>query len=314
MTVGALDTHTSSLESIGKLAQSLADPQDYFAGKDWSRLILPNEVLCFLRSKQSEEDGWGAISTNSKRYDQHRRFVLLVALDGAGQVGVETSLWNLAPSEALVMFPHQAHYYSELAEQFSWLFVTFDLPLAFWPEIQELRDSPRHLSGETLAKLSLFLKTWSDAMSAQGALEASRVLGEILLSLVTEKRLQSLGQETDLVRKIRERVESNLREDLSVKALADYLGVSGSYLREQFREGAGVSLGHFVRSVRLMQATRLLRDSSISVREVAEQSGFGSFTAFSRAFGQVYGTSPSVYRKSVARPMDSVPGAASSIS
>lgn len=313
MTVEALDTHTSSLESIGELAQSLGEPENYFAGKDWSELILPNEVLCFLRSKQTEEDGWGAISTNSKRYDQHRRFVLLIALEGAGQVGVETSLWNLAPSEALVMFPHQAHYYAELADRFSWLFVTFDLPLAFWPEIQELRDSPRNLSEELLAKLDRFLKVWKEANGPQGALESSRILGEILLELASGERLQSLGQESDLVRKIRERVEANLKEDLSVKALADYLGVSGSYLREQFREGAGVSLGHFVRSVRLMQATRLLRDSSLSVREVAEQSGFGSFTAFSRAFGQVYGTSPSVYRKSVAGSPETVPGAPSSI-
>ena len=72
---------------------------------------------------------------------------------------------------------------------------------------------------------------------------------------------------------------------------------SGSYLRERFRDEAGVSLGHFVRSVRLLRATHLLQDSDDGVGEIAKKCGFGSFTTFSRAFSQVYGMSPSEYRK-----------------
>ncbi|MBK1832564.1 AraC family transcriptional regulator [Roseibacillus ishigakijimensis] len=287
------------MERIGELVSQLGEPEDYFVGKDWGRLILPREILCFHRSNQMEEEGWGGISTSAKRYDQHRRFVLLVAREGSGRVGVETNLWNLQPGEALLMFPHQAHYYVSLPEKFSWLFVTFDLPLSFWSAIQPLRDSPRRLSKDMLATLYEFLSSWTEADDELGALQAASYLGGFLSELSGEEELPSLGVENELVRRVRERVQNNLREDLSVRAIADYLEVSGSYLREQFREGAGVSLGHFVRSVRLMEATRLLRDSSLSVREVAELSGFGSFTAFSRAFGNVYGTSPSVYRKTV---------------
>ena len=277
----------------------IADPEDYFAGKDWRELILPREVLCFARRYESEADDWGSLTTKTKRYDQHRRFVLLVVSQGSGQVGVETSLWNLNAGEAILMFPHQAHYYAELAEKFSWLFITFELPLAFWAGIQELRDSPRRLSGEAQGDLNDFLKLWQSANDAGAALRASFSLGEILQRLLQAEPLKGLGEEAELVTRVRERVQENLQADLSVNALAKHLGVSGSRLREQFREGAGVSLGHFVRSVRLMQATKLLRDSDLSVGEVAEKSGFGSIAVFSRAFGQVYNASPSAYRKSV---------------
>lgn len=298
-----MDTRTIDLEAVEKIATQLSQPSDYFSGKDWGHLLLPQEVLCFLRKKQTDEEGWSAISTSSKRYDQHRRFVLLIALEGTGQVGVETSLWNMAPGVGLLLFPHQAHYYAELPERFSWLFVTYELPLVFWPAIQELRDSPRNLTAEIVPQIQNFLQIWQAAEDSMGALEAARLLGEILLSLVDCAPVNSLGIESDLVKSVRDRVEANLTADLSVKALADHLEVSGSYLREQFRKGAGISLGHFVRSMRLIAATRLLRESNLSVRQVAEQSGFGSFTAFSRAFGQVYGASPSVYRRTVARSL-----------
>lgn len=278
---------------------AISDPEDYFAGKDWGELILPREVICFVRRHEAETDDWGSMTTKSKRYDQHRRFVLLVASEGAGQVGVETSLWSLDAGEAVLMFPHQAHYYAELAEKFSWLFITFELPLAFWAGIQELRDSPRRLSAETQSALNAFLQQWQGADEAGAALQASFQLGQLLQQLLKAEPLKALGEEVELVAQVRERVQENLQADLSVNALAKHLGVSGSRLREQFREGAGVSLGHFVRSVRLMQATRLLRDTELSVGEISEKSGFGSIAVFSRAFGQVYNASPSAYRKSV---------------
>ena len=62
-----------------------------------------------------------------------------------------------------------------------------------------------------------------------------------------------------------------------------------------------MSLGHFVRSVRLVQATHLLRRGTLGVGEIAKECGFGSFTTFSRAFSRVYGMSPSEYRKTVRR-------------
>lgn len=282
---------------VSGFAASLSDPQNYFVGKDWGELLLPRQVLCFLRAQQSEEGEWGAISTFSKRYDQHRRFVLLVVLEGCGRVGVETELWDFEAGDAVLMFPHQAHYYSRLAESFQWLFVTFELPPQFWEQVAELRDSPRRISRESLTQMASFLEEWQECNDGRGAMAASCHLGEILKSLKSQEVVIAVGAESDLVRAVRERVCENLKGDLSVKALADHLSVSGSYLREQFREGAGVSLGHFVRSVRLMQATKLLREGNGSVREVAEECGFGSFTAFSRAFGQVYGTSPSVYRR-----------------
>ncbi len=289
------------MDRFGKILSKIAEPDDYYSGKDWVDLILPRQVLCFVRNQYTEEkvEGANLLKAKANRYDQHRRFVLLIAKEGMGQVVIEKKLWKIGPGSAILMFPHQVHYYSDLEQEFTWLFITFNLPLAYWVGIQELRDSPRQFSESLGKELTDFVELWLAAKDSLDSLQASCQLGQILVSFLEAEPLKGMGKESELVRMIRDRVQEDLQADLSVNALAEHVGISGSRLREQFRQGVGVSLGHFVRSVRLMQATKLLRDSNLSVSEVAEQSGFTSIAVFSRAFGQVYNASPSAYRKAV---------------
>ena len=51
----------------------------------------------------------------------------------------------------------------------------------------------------------------------------------------------------------------------------------------------------FIRSIRMEQAARLLREEQLSVAEVAERTGFASAGYFSRLFQETYGCKPSEY-------------------
>jgi AraC-like DNA-binding protein len=224
--------------------------------------------------------------------------VLLLALEGSGRVGVETDVWQFHAGEGMLLFPHQVHYYMDLPDEFCWLFVTFELERDARSVLEELRDRPRTLTPGCLEKLETFLSTYETGASPEQALQASVDLGHVLGEFKQGEALTAVGAGAGTVSKVREFVFGHLADDLSVDAIAKEMGCSGSYLRERFREEAGISLGHFVRSVRLVQATQLLREGSLGVGEIAQQCGFGSFTTFSRAFSQVYGMSPSEYRKS----------------
>jgi AraC-like DNA-binding protein len=99
------------------------------------------------------------------------------------------------------------------------------------------------------------------------------------------------------VAQIKKYVMENLEGDLAMPALSKAMGVSESYLRAVFRDGAGVSLGNFVRSVRLVRATYLLEQGELDLGVIAERTGFGSLTSFTRAFRRMYEMTPSSYRK-----------------
>ena len=280
----------------------LGEPVDYFRGLDWGSLCLPRNILCFSRKHQAHEaNDWSGISSKTGRYDQHSRFVLLLALEGSGRVGVETDVWQFESGEGILLFPHQVHYYMDLPDKFCWLFVTFEMERQGHAVLEGLRDRPRTVTEGCLGKLQNFLSTYEADASAERALQASVDLGHVLEEFRGGTPLTAVGASAGTVAKVREFVFGHLASDLSVDAIASEMECSGSYLRERFREEAGISLGHFVRSVRLVQATHLLREGVQGVGDIAQQCGFGSFTTFSRAFSQVYGMSPSEYRKSTRR-------------
>ena len=276
-------------------AGELVQPADYFNGLDWGGEILPREIVSFLRVAQDHRTrGWDGISAKAGRYDQHSRYVLLIALEGSGRMGLEAQPRQINEGDVHLLFPHQIHYYTDLPETFSWLYITFELEGPARQILDLWRNGGRKLKKPAEAHLCEFLNQYQKGAS----LKASIALGKVFEGM--EDALPSDQDEVgdaDLISQIKKYVMENLEGELGMPALADAIGVSESYLRAIFREGTGVSLGNFVRSVRLVQATYLLKEGCLDLGEIAEQTGFGSLTSFTRAFRRMYDMTPSSYRK-----------------
>jgi len=282
-------------EDLIKKAHQLGQPKDYFHGLDWGSEILPREIVSFCRVAQDHRtSGWDGISAKAGRYDQHARYVLLIALEGSGRMGVETDVREVREGEVLLLFPHQIHYYVELPEKFSWLYITFELEGEPKQALECWREGGRIVGPRAEELLNDFLKIYNGG----DGLGASMKLGNALIELGQgEPAGAQVTSDGDLVAKIKKHVVGNLDGDLAMPALSKAMGVSESYLRAVFREEAGVSLGNFVRSVRLVQSTYLLEQGQDDLGVIAEKTGFGSLTSFTRAFRRMYEMTPSSYRK-----------------
>ena len=79
-------------------------------------------------------------------------------------------------------------------------------------------------------------------------------------------------------------MEGALERPLSTQALARRAGVSVRRLEMLFRESLGISPGAYYAGLRLLAARRLVTDTALPLGEVALRTGFGSLSAFSRAF------------------------------
>lgn len=285
------------------LAQSLGRPKDYFHGLDWDGEVLPREIVAFCRKEQDHRtSGWDGISARAGRYDQHARYVLLVALEGSGSMGVETEARPIGEGEAHLLFPHQIHYYIDLPEKFTWLYLTFELEGSAHQVLELWRNGGRRMNEAARERLEIFLHEYRAGRS----LEASMALGRVFEALETAESARTQGVPDDgLVSRVKKYVMKHLESDLAMPALSRAMGVSESYLRAIFREGAGVSLGNFVRSVRLVQATYLLEQDRLDLGMIAARTGFGSLTSFTRAFRRMYEMTPSSYRKRARRKIES---------
>jgi AraC family transcriptional regulator of adaptative response / DNA-3-methyladenine glycosylase II len=87
-------------------------------------------------------------------------------------------------------------------------------------------------------------------------------------------------------------------QTLTIRRLAEQLGISDRHLRRIFEAQFGVSPLQYLQTRRLLNAKQLLTDTPLSIHRVANLSGFASVRAFNAAFGQHYGLNPTQLRRS----------------
>jgi len=98
------------------------------------------------------------------------------------------------------------------------------------------------------------------------------------------------------LRKIKELVHTKIEEDLTLREMAQSVGLSATYFSQMFRKSTGESPHQFVLRHRVERAKRMLRSSEARVLDVAVACGFKTQQHFARVFRQLCGASPTEYR------------------
>ena len=91
------------------------------------------------------------------------------------------------------------------------------------------------------------------------------------------------------------------------KSLAVRFSVNKNYLSSRFHKEVGITITDYINQVRIQRAANLLRSSSLSVQQVAEQCGFADGNYFTRIFKKINGMSPNEYRKLMKSPIRTDP-------
>ena len=87
-------------------------------------------------------------------------------------------------------------------------------------------------------------------------------------------------------------------EALQLTQIAGAVGVHPVYLATAFRENFGVTIGEFVRKLRIELACNELTKGDLPLATIALQAGFVDQSHFSKVFKSFLGTTPAKYRRS----------------
>lgn len=101
-----------------------------------------------------------------------------------------------------------------------------------------------------------------------------------------------------VIEKIIAYVKANPAGNITIKAMADMAGLSERRFREIFKSITGQQPKKFVNTLRLNIAEELLKNTPLSINEIAFRLGYCSQFHFSRAFQKAHGISPSRFRRS----------------
>ena len=81
----------------------------------------------------------------------------------------------------------------------------------------------------------------------------------------------------------------------NLEELTEVMKYNYSYLSTLFKKTTGNTLLSYYYAKRLDVARMLILENSLKISEIAEQLGYSSLYAFSRAFKDMYGLSPKQY-------------------
>ncbi len=91
-------------------------------------------------------------------------------------------------------------------------------------------------------------------------------------------------------------IQEHLAEELSLARLARVACFSSYHFHRIFKGSVGEAVNEYVRRLRLESAAVALKTTRGSILEIALDAGYGTHEAFTRAFRQMFGVSPSEFR------------------
>lgn len=101
----------------------------------------------------------------------------------------------------------------------------------------------------------------------------------------------------ELIQKIQEKLKESCEESVDLRALSQEFGISISHLTRLFKAYCGIPPIQYVIKLRVDRAKKLLKQSDISILEIAYMTGFKSESNFYKSFKEQTGYTPKEYRK-----------------
>ncbi|MGN0977543.1 MAG: helix-turn-helix domain-containing protein [Faecousia sp.] len=104
-------------------------------------------------------------------------------------------------------------------------------------------------------------------------------------------------QEERVITGITRYLQAHLSEEVSLSVLAEEFHLNPQYISQLFKNEIGVNFLAYLTNIRMEKAKKLLLSTSLSIAEVAQQSGYGDYRVFTKVFKKTEGITPSQYRR-----------------
>ena len=104
---------------------------------------------------------------------------------------------------------------------------------------------------------------------------------------------------TRVFTKAKEFIWGNYNQDISLKKIAEAVGINPYYLSHLFRKEMGISFLEYLTSVRISIAKKLLKQTTLSIIQICLEVGYQDPSHFAKVFKKKEGIRPMEYRKSL---------------
>ena len=127
----------------------------------------------------------------------------------------------------------------------------------------------------------------------------SRLLHEIIEQVmdVACPQWREEAEQVKIIREIHDHLTEHMEQRVTIEELSHRYLINPTTLKTVFKEVYGNSLAAHMKEHRMEKAAALLRETDMSVAEIAGQVGYESQSKFTAAFKEQFGQLPTAYRR-----------------
>ncbi|GAE36286.1 AraC family transcriptional regulator [Halalkalibacter akibai] len=273
------------------------------------------ETIAFRTQEQAIETlvdvyatGRERTSSTSYRWDGMRRekeenFVFQYTLQGEGSIDIKGNTYSLLPGQAfMVQVPDEHCYYlPETSEGWEFIFLTLRGQAAStcWEKITSqfghILQIP--LNSNLIQLVMNIYQQACDEDLIDQYYASSQAYAFIMECYRYSKQLRSSGHLPDSVLRAVHYIEMYYQLPLTIEDIANSANLSKYYIIRLFRETLNMTPIQYLQKIRLQQAIHLLRNSDLTIKDIAGKTGYSNDNYFNKVFRKVIGISPGDFRK-----------------
>lgn len=235
----------------------------------------------------------------------HREIELFMVLSGEAQVEVDSSVYRLQAGDLAVIAPYTLHRYTLFADRdIHHYCICFDGDLLFdkrmkmdleqgrWSLSPVIRKDP--LCGEYVKKAYL-----AHAEKREGW--EFNAVGNLSLLFARFIERDDLKKRTEVAKppvyaRFYQYICDHFGEEVTSLDAAEAFNLDHSYFCRLFKKSFGEPFQTYLCKFRIEKAKQRLRNTDQSVSQIASETGFNSFSYFSKKFKEYNGMTPKEYR------------------
>ncbi len=235
----------------------------------------------------------------------HQFAELMLVLDGEIEVTVDDRTEKAKKGQFVFIFPFQAHSFHTPQYTCVWNCVFAPLLVADFFSFYNNRIGETAVFTGSEESVAYFLSALVQKNNMQ-FFNVKSCLYAALSSFTAQIQLIPKQNEHSLPGKIIEWLLNNLSSPVSLADVGYALGYSENYLSHQIPKQFGMNFRTLLNCLRVEKAKKMLIYTQDSIIQISYECGYANLRSFSRAFKQISNTTPSDYRKSAQKKIESI--------
>lgn len=237
----------------------------------------------------------------------HREFEFLVMCEGKGTVYIEEEKFEISAGEGIFINSEQLHIGVKTNGERAVFYAVVFAPEVFGASFADavVRKYVEPVASGRVKFKTLIDKSVLDLLDRiHNNRECELIIKACLFEIwdicfknAENKDYAHSNKNVEEMKRVMAYIRERFCDDITLDELARFANVSKGYLCRQFSAIVHMTPFEYLNEIRIDKSCDMLKNTSMTIGEIAESCGFNSFSYFSKVFREKMGCTPKGYRK-----------------